>query len=172
MPYFRYRSTYVEHSSQVLLWWQDCCPVLQCSLAFLVNCREVHAFNNQYFHMNTTGLSASSACLEKPSCLHILICTDAFVHHCCANLISRGSRTRHQTKAFKLKKTEVSTSHVLAWTWAGSSMATGPKQSAVNNRTWLILPRTWENDCPWIIPSYWEEIWQEQWKNASSPAFL
>lgn len=51
-----------------------------------------------------TGLSASSACLEKPSCLHILICTDAFVHHCCANLISRGSRTRHQTKAFKLKK--------------------------------------------------------------------
>lgn len=91
-------------------------------------------------HEHHRPLSASSACLEKPSCWHILIRTDAFVHHRRANLISRGSWTRHQTKAFKLKKkTEVPTSHVLAWTWAGSSMATGPKQSAVNNRTWLIL---------------------------------
>lgn len=63
-------------------------------------------------------------------------------------------------------------SHVLTGTWAGSSTVTGTKQLAFNNRTWLILLQTWENDCPWIIPCCWEEIWQEQWKNASSPAYI
>lgn len=60
--------------------------------------------NSSVPHEHHRPLSASSACLEKPSCLHILIRTDAFVHHRRANLISRGSWTRHQTKAFKLKK--------------------------------------------------------------------
>lgn len=71
----------------------------------------------------------SSACLEKLSCLHILICTDALVHQCCANLFSRGSRTRHQTKAFEPKNWSLS-----------CSVSKSPAHIKTERKHWVWMP--------------------------------